>query len=240
MRAVIRAEGVRKTYRLGESEVHAVDGVSLSVGKGEFLSIVGPSGSGKTTLLDLLSALLRPTSGEVYIKGEPVSGMDDSKLARVRGKTIGFIFQKFNLIPRMTALENVMLPLWFQGVGEGERRERAEGILAGLGLGDRLEHKPNELSGGQQQRGGLARAPAVGPGGIFADEPTGNLDSKSGAGVLETIKELHESQGKTLVVVTHEDYVAGLADRKLYIKDGRIEREERRNAKRKAAGSGWK
>ncbi|HLC46061.1 MAG TPA: ABC transporter ATP-binding protein [archaeon] len=240
MRAVIRAEGVRKTYRLGESEVHAVDGVSLSVGKGEFLSIVGPSGSGKTTLLDLLSALLRPTSGEVYIKGEPVSGMDDSKLARVRGKTIGFIFQKFNLIPRMTALENVMLPLWFQGVGEGERRERAEGILAGLGLGDRLEHKPNELSGGQQQRVAIARALAVDPEVIVADEPTGNLDSKSGAGVLETIKELHESQGKTLVVVTHEDYVAGLADRKLYIKDGRIEREERRNAKRKAAGSGWK
>ena len=240
MRAVIRAEGVRKTYRLGESEVHAVDGVSLSVGKGEFLSIVGPSGSGKTTLLDLLSALLRPTSGEVYIKGEPVSGMDDSKLARVRGKTIGFIFQKFNLIPRMTALENVMLPLWFQGVGEGERRERAEGILAGLGLGDRLEHKPNELSGGQQQRVAIARALAVDREVIVADEPTGNLDSKSGAGVLETIKELHESQGKTLVVVTHEDYVAGLADRKLYIKDGRIEREERRNAKRKAAGSGWK
>ena len=232
--AVIRVEDVKKIYDMGEVQVRALDGVSLSVHNGEFLSIMGPSGSGKTTLLDVLSALLRPTSGEVYIKGKPISKMNDDQLAQIRGKTIGFVFQTFNLIPRMSALENVMLPLWFAGEPLEQRQEKAKKILEEVGLGDRMHHKPNELSGGQRQRVAIARALAVEPDVIVADEPTGNLDTASGNQILEIIKELNEKKGKTVLMVTHEPDVAKLAQETLFLRDGKIvekEKNERRNKK---------
>jgi len=219
---IIRVENVSKIYDMGKVKVKALDGVDLNVFKGDFLSIMGPSGSGKTTLLDVLSALLRPTSGEVYIKGRPISKMDDNQLAQIRGKTIGFVFQTFNLIPRMTALENVMLPLWFAEMPFAERKAVAEKILNEVGLGDRVNHKPNELSGGQRQRVAIARALAVNPEVIVADEPTGNLDTASGMQILEIIKELNEKQGKTVLMVTHEPEVAGMAQDILHLKDGKI------------------
>ncbi len=219
---VIKAQNVSKIYQMGTVEVKALDDVSLSVNKGQFIAIMGPSGSGKTTLLDVVSALLRPTKGEVYIKGQPISKMDDNELAQVRGKTIGFIFQTFNLIGRMSALENVMLPLWFVGKKPGERKAIAEEILTDVGLGDRMNHKPSELSGGQRQRVAIARALAINPEVIVADEPTGNLDSASGEQILEIIRELHEEKGKTVVMVTHEKYVAMRAQNILYLKDGKI------------------
>jgi len=231
--SVIRVENVKKYYLMGKVEVRALDGVSMDVNKGDFLSIMGPSGSGKTTLLDVLSALLRPSAGEVYIRGKPISKMDDNQLAQVRGKTIGFIFQTFNLIPRMTALENVMLPLWFADKSFSERKETAENILGDVGLGDRMHHKPSELSGGQRQRVAIARALAVNPDVIVADEPTGNLDTKSGEQILEIIKELNEKQGKTVLMVTHEQDVADLANSILFLRDGKIvEKKETKKRRR--------
>ena len=219
---VIRVQNVKKYYQMGEVQVKALDGVDLSINKGQFISIMGPSGSGKTTLLDVLSALLRPTSGEVYVKGKPISKMDDDQLAQVRGQTIGFIFQTFNLISRMTALENVMLPLWFTGKPIDERRKIAEEILKDVGLEERMHHKPTELSGGQRQRVAIARALAVDPDVIVADEPTGNLDTASGDQILEIIKELNEKKGKTVLMVTHETDVAELAHQIIYLRDGKI------------------
>ncbi len=223
---VIEAVGVSKIYDMGEIKVAALDDVSIRIKQGEFVSITGPSGSGKTTLLDVLSALSRPSKGEVLINNQPISTMTDSELALVRGKTIGFVFQSFNLIPRLTALENVMLPLWFQGIHPSERKKTAERILKEVGLSDRMHHKPNELSGGQRQRVAIARALAVDPNIIVADEPTGNLDSTSGAMVLEMIDELHQKHGKTILMVTHERYVAEHAERILHIKDGQIVKNE--------------
>ncbi|MFA4855049.1 MAG: ABC transporter ATP-binding protein [archaeon] len=231
--AVIRVEDVKKVYDMGKVQVRALDGVSLSVRNGEFLSIMGPSGSGKTTLLDVLSALLRPTSGEVYIKGKPISKMNDDQLAQIRGKTIGFVFQTFNLIPRMSALENVMLPLWFAGEPLEQRQEKAERILEEVGLGDRMHHKPNELSGGQRQRVAIARALAVEPDVIVADEPTGNLDTASGNQILEIIRELNEKKGKTVLMVTHEPDVAKLAQETLFLIDGKIVRKEKNERRSK-------
>jgi putative ABC transport system ATP-binding protein len=225
--AVIRAESVSKAYQMGAVQVKALDNVSLSIKKGEFIAIMGPSGSGKTTLLDVLSALLRPSSGEVFINGRPISEMDDNQLAVVRGRTIGFVFQTFNLIARMTALENVMLPLWFLGKSPGERKAAAEKILTDVGMAERMQHRPNELSGGQRQKVAIARALAVNPDVIVADEPTGNLDSASGEQILNIIKELHEKKGKTVLMVTHERYVAEKAEKILHLRDGTIvEREE--------------
>ncbi|MCX6798508.1 MAG: ABC transporter ATP-binding protein [Candidatus Diapherotrites archaeon] len=229
---VIRVENVTKVYDMGAVQVKALDDVSLSVNKGEYIAIMGPSGSGKTTLLDVLSALLRPTNGEVYINGKPISRMDDNQLAGVRGKTIGFVFQTFNLIPRMTAVENVMLPLWFLGKSIGERLQTAERILQEVGLGERMNHKPNELSGGQRQMVAIARAIAVNPDVIVADEPTGNLDSASGEQILEIIEKLHDENGKTILMVTHERYVAERAHKILHLKDGKIVKEEK-NSKEK-------
>ena len=230
---IIQLDGVHKSYDMGKVQVQALRGIDLKIKRGEFISIIGPSGSGKTTLLDVLSALLRPTSGEVEINRRRISEMNDSELALVRGKTIGFVFQNFELINRMTALENVMLPLWFQGLRFEERQERAVEILKEVGLGDRMDHKPTELSGGQKQRVAIARALATNPEIIVADEPTGNLDSESGAAILETISRLHEKHGKTILMVTHERYVAERAERILHLKDGRIEKHETKHLKSK-------
>jgi len=219
---VIKAENISKIYEMGDQKVYALDNVSISVEQGEYIAIMGPSGSGKTTLLDVLSVLSRPTKGKIIIKGKDTSKMDDSELAKVRGKTIGFVFQTFNLINRLTALENVMLPLWFNGVPLGKRKEVALEKLKLVGLGDRVNHKPSELSGGQRQRVAIARALAVEPDIIVGDEPTGNLDSNSGEKVLEIIDELHEKLNKTILMVTHERYVAERAEKILHLKDGKI------------------
>ncbi|QQR92788.1 MAG: ABC transporter ATP-binding protein [Candidatus Iainarchaeum archaeon] len=234
---VIEARNVTKTYELGEVPVHVLKGVDVQIKRGEFVSITGPSGSGKTTLLDVLSGLLRPTRGEILIDGKKISEMDDNALAHVRGKTIGFVFQSFHLINRLTALENVMLPLWFQGISEEERREIAARTLISVGLGDRLHHRPTELSGGQRQRVAIARALATDPDVIVADEPTGNLDSQSGATILNMIDELNKKEGKTILMVTHERYVAERAERIIHIKDGLIQSSEKvRKTKEKAKG----
>lgn len=219
---VLKAVGVSKTYHMGEVVVNAVSEVNLEIDQGEFVSIMGPSGSGKTTLLDLLSCISRPSDGEVFIKGKPISRMTDSELALVRGKTVGFVFQTFNLIGRLNALENVALPLWFQGVSEEERLETAKKRLEDVGLGERVHHKPSEMSGGERQRVAIARALAVNPDIIVADEPTGNLDSKSGKHVLEIIRELHEKQNKTILMVTHDPNVGAMAERMLQLLDGKI------------------
>jgi len=219
---VLYVENIKKIYQMGNSEVHAVDGITLELNRDDFIAIMGPSGSGKTTLLDMLSCLLRPTSGEVYINGKPTSKMDDSELAKVRGKTIGFIFQTFNLIPRMNAVENVALPLWFAGVPRAERERRAREALNEVELANRMEHKPNELSGGQRQRVAIARALVVDPDIIVADEPTGNLDSESGGKIMEILTNLHEKKNKTILMVTHEKDIAAYADKIIYIKDGKI------------------
>jgi putative ABC transport system ATP-binding protein len=219
---VIKAVNVSKVYEMDKIKVNALNGINFELRKGEFVSIMGPSGSGKTTLLDVLSVLLRPSSGEVFIKGKPISEMNDNELAKIRGKTIGFVFQTFNLIPRLTAKENVMLPLWFQGINKNEREKIAEEILVDVGLGDRINHKPTELSGGQRQRVAIARALAVNPEIIVADEPTGNLDSKSGEQIIQLIKDLHSKKGKTILMVTHEKIIAEKAERIVFLRDGKI------------------
>jgi len=222
---IINAKNVVKTYDMGAVKVNALNGVDFELKKGEFVSIMGPSGSGKTTLLDILSVLLRPTSGEVFINKKPISKMDDNELAKIRGRTIGFVFQTFNLINRLSAKENVMMPLWFQGVSPSEREKRAEKILSDVGLADRINHKPSELSGGQRQRVAVARALAVDPEIIVADEPTGNLDSVSGEQIMQLINDLHKN-GKTILMVTHEEEIAQNAQKIVRLKDGKIVAEE--------------
>ncbi len=219
---IIQAKNVVKTYDMGAVKVNALNGVDFELKKGEFVAIMGPSGSGKTTLLDVLSVLLRPTSGEVFINKKPISEMDDNELAIVRGQTIGFIFQTFNLINRLTAKENVMLPLWFQGIPKNERDKTAEKILSDVGLGNRVNHKPTELSGGQRQRVAVARALAVNPDIVVADEPTGNLDTKTGNEIMELINELHSKKGKTILMVSHERDIAENAERIVNLRDGVI------------------
>lgn len=230
---VIKLKNVTKTYLMGEEQVHALSEINIDIVRGEYVSIVGPSGSGKTTLLDVLSCMLRPTHGEVYINGHAISRLNDDELARIRGRTIGFIFQTFNLIPRLTAMENVMLPLWFQEVPMEERAKRAKEALVSVGLEHRLNHRPSELSGGQRQRVAIARALATNPDVIVADEPTGNLDSESGKQVLKIIEQLHQEKGKTIIMVTHDTAVASFAARSIHIKDGKVERVEIRGTKKK-------
>lgn len=225
MNPLLVLQGVTKTYRLGEVEVPALRGVDLALGEGDFLAIMGPSGSGKSTLLHIAGLLDRPTAGRVLWRGEDVTSLKPGKLAELRGRHIGFVFQTFNLIPTLTALENVELPLVFQGVPTKERRRRAEDLLALVGLEGRIGHRPNQLSGGERQRVAIARALAPDPELILADEPTGNLDSASGREILEILKELND-QGRTLVLVTHDAEAAQVAKDVLKMRDGRIQEED--------------
>ncbi|MFH1257008.1 MAG: ABC transporter ATP-binding protein [Candidatus Diapherotrites archaeon] len=224
---MIRAQDLFKIYQMGEMQLNALNGVSLELEKGRFYSIMGPSGSGKTTLLDVLSAMQKPTKGEVFIGGKAISKMSNNELARLRGKKIGFVFQTFNLIPKLSALENVMMPLWFNGVPKNKRAEIAKARLAEMGLEGRENSKPGQLSGGQRQRVAIARALAVDPEIIVADEPTGNLDSVSGEQVLKIIRDLHREKGKTIIMVTHEKFVAEMAQEIICIKDGKISSNEK-------------
>lgn len=222
MKNIIELKDVWKTYDMGEMKVHALRGLNLEVKKGEFLAIMGPSGSGKSTAMNMVGCLDVPTTGHIFLDGKDISEMGESELAQIRGKKIGFIFQKFNLLTSMTAKENVMLPLTFQNLSRSEREELAEQALKMVELGDRMYHTPNELSGGQQQRVAIARALANTPDVILADEPTGALDSKTGSSVLDFLRELHETRGTTIVMVTHDEKVAHKADRIAYLKDGMV------------------
>ena len=222
---VIRVENLTKVYQMGEIEVHALRGVSFSVHPGEVLAIMGPSGSGKSTLMNMIGCLDIPTDGDYYLEGELVSTLNDDELATVRNQKIGFVFQKFNLLPRATALANVELPLRYAGI-TNERSEMAQDALEAVGLGDRIQHQPNELSGGQQQRVAIARALVNNPAIILADEPTGNLDSTSGDEIKKLLLDLNHNNGTTLIIVTHDPEVAEIAERVIHLRDGMIESEE--------------
>ena len=226
-RTIIELRNVHKTYQMGKVSVQAVRGVSLKVSKGEFIAIMGPSGSGKTTLLNMIGCLDVPTRGEILLKGVNINTLSRSELAEIRGKAVGFVFQSFNLIQTLSALENVQLPMIFQGVPKDVRVKRAKELLSRLGLEARMHHKPAELSGGQQQRVAIARALANNPDVIIADEPTGNLDSKAGREVMEVFKELN-LQGTTIVLVTHEEHIARYASRIIQLKDGKIQSNAKR------------
>jgi putative ABC transport system ATP-binding protein len=218
---IIHLENVSRVYDLGKVVVPALVDVDLSIGRGEFVAIIGPSGSGKSTMMNILGCLDRPTGGRYVLDGTPIDELDDNGLAALRSRSIGFVFQSYNLLPRTSALENVAAPLAYQGVGRQERLSRAKSALDRLGLGDRLHHQPTELSGGQQQRVGIARALVTEPALLLADEPTGNLDSHAGAEVIELFHQLHAS-GRTIVLITHDPDVAIAADRQIHIRDGRI------------------
>jgi putative ABC transport system ATP-binding protein len=219
--AIITLDDVSRIYDTGKVQVPALVDVTLEVASGEFLAIVGPSGSGKSTMMNILGCLDRPTSGRYILDGQPVDELDDDGLAFVRSRSIGFVFQSYNLLPRTSALENVATPLMYQGVPKKERLQRAQAALERLGLGDRLNHVPSELSGGQQQRVGIARALVTEPALLLADEPTGNLDSRSGAEVMDLFKDLH-SLGRTIVLITHDTEVAASADRAVHLRDGQL------------------
>jgi len=223
---VIEIEGVTKLYKMGEEIVHALRGVNVSVHRNEYLAVMGPSGSGKSTLMNMLGCLDTPTSGKYFFSGKSVSDMDDNELADIRNREIGFVFQTFNLLPRSTSLANVELPLIYAGLGRDERRERAEQALRDVGLGERMAHKPNELSGGQRQRVAIARALVNNPSIILADEPTGNLDSRTGEEIMQLFEDLY-AQGNTIIVVTHEEDIARHARRIVRLRDGLIESDLR-------------
>jgi len=230
--AILETQDVVKHYHMGEIVVEALRGVSLKVDAGDFMVIVGPSGSGKSTLMHILGALDKPTSGKVYISGMDLSGLDDWHLAMIRRNKIGFIFQQFNLIPTLSALENVVIPTEPMDIGKDEVEQRAVKLLADVGLSDRIFHKPNELSGGQRQRVSIARALINNPEIIFADEPTGNLDSKTGAHVIKIMLDLNQNQGKTFVIVTHDESLLKYASKKVFIRDGKIVKLEKDAAKK--------
>ena len=222
MKEIIRLEDICRIYRVGSQEVRALDGVSLSVYKNEYVAIMGPSGSGKSTLMNILGCLDSPDSGRYVLNGVDVSEMDDGELADVRNREIGFVFQSFNLLPRYNALENVALPMVYAGVPAGERREKAAQALRSVGLEDRMDHRPNELSGGQRQRVALARALINNPSIILADEPTGNLDTHTSVEIMRLFDEIYRN-GNTVIVVTHEEDIAAYAHRVIRLRDGRVE-----------------
>lgn len=222
MSGIVDMRAVSRVYETGRLQVAALRGVDLRVEEGEFVAILGPSGSGKSTLMHIIGCLDRASGGEYLLAGTNVDDLDDDQLARLRNRTIGFVFQSFNLLPRTSALDNVATPLLYQGVGRGERHARAARALERLGLGDRLDHEPTELSGGEQQRVAVARALVTEPKLILADEPTGNLDSRSGADVMDVFRELHAS-GSTIVLITHDQGIAGEAERQVRVRDGLIE-----------------
>lgn len=222
---IINIEHISKIYQVGSEEVHALRDVSLRIDKNEYVAIMGPSGSGKSTLMNMLGCLDTPTSGIYEFKNVSVSQMSDNELAKVRNREIGFVFQTFNLLPRSDALHNVELPLIYAGVPSTERKERARQALINVGLGDRIHHKPNELSGGQRQRVAIARALVTNPAIILADEPTGNLDSKTGEDIMTLFNEIY-LQGNTIILVTHEEYIAEHAARIIRLRDGLVEADE--------------
>jgi len=228
---IITIEHIAKIYEVGLEKVHALRDVSLRIDKNEYVAIMGPSGSGKSTLMNMLGCLDTPTKGKYEFNGVSVSDMDDNDLARIRNKEIGFVFQTFNLLPRSDALHNVELPLIYAGISYAERRQRAAKALADVGLADRIHHKPNELSGGQRQRVAVARALVTNPSIILADEPTGNLDSKTGEEIMGLFSEIHKN-GNTIILVTHEEYIAEHAARIIRLKDGLIEKDEIVNNRR--------
>jgi putative ABC transport system ATP-binding protein len=219
---LMQLAGITKTYDAGELAVQALAGIDLTVEKGQMVAIIGPSGSGKSTLMHILGCLDAPSSGTYFLDGQDVSAMSSFQLAGVRNRKVGFVFQTFNLLPKASLLRNVELPLLYAGVGSAERRERAGAALARVGLGDRAKHRPSELSGGQRQRAAIARAIVMSPSLILADEPTGNLDSKTGAEILSMFHEMHE-RGETIVIVTHDPRIAEQCQRVVRIVDGRVE-----------------
>ena len=221
----IRLRDIKKIYKMGGQELAALNGINLDIKRGEFAALMGPSGSGKSTLMNILGCLDRPTVGSYELEGKEVAHLSDDELAVMRNKHIGFVFQNFNLLSRISSLENVALPLVYAGVGVSERRKRAQEVLEAVGLGDRAEHLPNELSGGQRQRVAIARALVNNPEIIMADEPTGNLDTKSTKEIMEIFQEMH-GRGKTIILVTHEPEIAVCANRQLLVRDGVITRDE--------------
>jgi putative ABC transport system ATP-binding protein len=223
---LIELDEIRKVYRMGQVEVHALCGVSLTVGRGEMLAIMGASGSGKSTLMNVIGCLDKPTSGTYRLHSREIGRMSDDQLAEIRNRQIGFVFQTFNLLPRTDALQNVMLPMIYDGVRPAELRARARQALSAVGLEDRMRHAPNELSGGQQQRVAIARALVNEPSILLADEPTGNLDSKSGAEVMALLQSLNRERGITVLLVTHDLAIARHTSRIVHLHDGRIDREE--------------
>ncbi len=223
---LIKVCGVKKIYEVGIQTINAVAGVDIEIDNNEYIAIMGPSGSGKSTFMNILGCLDTPSDGTYYLNGQEVSNLSDDELARIRNKEIGFVFQTFNLLPRATALQNVELPLIYSGTGAVERRRRAEEALAAVGLTDRAGHRPNELSGGQKQRVAIARALVNHPSIILADEPTGNLDSRTGEEIMSIFQEIHDA-GNTIVIVTHEEYIAEHTGRIIKLLDGKIESDKR-------------
>jgi len=226
---VILTHHLTREYQMGAEVVHALRGVDIQIKKNEFVAVMGPSGSGKSTLMNLIGCLDTPTNGEYWLNSQKVSDLSDDELARIRNKEIGFVFQTFNLLPRADALHNVELPLIYAGIGAKDRRDRAARSLQQVGLGDRMDHRPNELSGGQRQRVAIARALVNQPSILLADEPTGNLDSATGSEIMALFHELHDT-GQTIVLVTHEHDIAAHARRQIHLLDGKLERDERTEA----------
>ena len=226
MQEVISIKDMKKIYVMGMEEVHALKNITIDVKTNEYMALMGPSGSGKSTLMNLMGCLDSPTAGEYYLNGQNVSVMTDSELAEIRNNQIGFVFQTFNLLPRLSTLDNVALPLVYAGMSKAERKEKAESVLESVGLGDRMTHKPNELSGGQRQRVAIARALVNDPAIILADEPTGNLDTKTSIEIMEIFEKIH-ANGNTIIVVTHEPDIAEHCHRIVKLRDGLIETDER-------------